>query len=256
MLNLDSLQPIADNKKFNAVTTEDFIKVAAEPAKFSANTLDLQTPKQSSINTNTPSPDAIGTDVPPPDVAPLPEQPEPTPQAAEIDPQAAIDGVNRFIFLRDMVFACGFALWCKDIGLMHAFMLTEPQKKSLYAVYKNYAHLFIKTPKYLDLLLAELMILGATFKIANKIRKQNNTEIAETITENTTDTNPDNFIGNIEHEGRKYYQLEDNGTYKFKAMEYVREKNANKVKADFEKHYTQIVNANGIDKVNRILANI
>jgi hypothetical protein len=217
----------------NFVDESTFFDDALSAAPLSADTQNIVTPENE-----------------PPPVAPLPSEPPPQPEAQKpISESENIENIKRFIFLRDMIVSAGFALWLKDIGLMHLLMLTDAQKNNLIAVYKNYPELFKRVPKYADLILAEIMVLAGTYQTAVSIKKARN--LAESI-ENTSDSENENNFFQKKNTDRKYFHVDDKGQYLFMPNSRVYVKKTERIKADIANDYNELVMANGKEAIKEI----
>jgi hypothetical protein len=233
------LQTININPITDAIVGEkSFFEDADQASPFSADTV---VPEP--VLSGEPTPEA-----PPEAVAPLPEAP-PAPEAPQSleDQKKALDGVNRFLFLRKTITSLLFAFWINDIGKMKMFSTTQDENNALYDVYKEYAHLFGGTPKYLDLIAVECMILIPKITLAMQMKKQNaivaQTPQSEVVQNQTPVTNVD----------RKFFIVDENGYYTYQPLvrTYVKKENRNE-RANVDLHYNELVAANGPETIKNI----
>lgn len=256
-LNINPLQD-ASGAAIQNITAEDFISGSTSAAPFSADT----------IADATPPPPTDGAAAEPPPVAPLPDA-EPIHTAEPIDEKAAIDGVHRFVAIRDIVVSMAFAFYVKDFNKFTNFMLTKEQKENLVIVYSKYPELFARTPKYLDLIVAEGMVLFATFKAAQNFKKAQ--QLAQQATQpppyyqqqqqytpppQQAPPPPPMAVAAVNTlpviDGRKYWFIDENGFFEYEPLKRNYVKKADRIKADPAQHYEILAATNGKENIDRI----
>jgi hypothetical protein len=250
-----NIQPLEDAKKYVSVEPDVFIQSLEDVGKLSADTIKNDAPASENI-----APDAVSEVIAPnapasENIAPLPPVSEPVEPVTQMTDKEENEAVKRFLFLRDMVVASAFALYLKDWGLTHLFMLTPDQKQTLIAVYKNYPEIWKKSPKYMDLILAELMVIGATFKTVTSMKK--NIDAKKNDVENFNNSDIGNYQNNrVDPEQknitRKFFTIDENGFYDYEPLKYTYVKKANRIKADAIADYADLVSANGEQKIKQI----
>jgi hypothetical protein len=231
--NLNVLDTNTTSATIEATTSQqDFLKEISQPSPLSADTV-IEAPV---IN-------ADGQALPPP-VAPLPE-----PEAIEtetntvIDAKTAIDGTNRFLLLRKMVISIIFAALLQDLNKRKMFETTKEEDETLREVYKDFGEVFGGMPKYLNIILAEAIIMIPKIAMLKTLKNQSKAIENETPAQIANNTNYD----------RKYFQIDDNGFYEFGATNRTRIKLADrKERGNVEVHYKQLVEANGEQKIKEI----
>jgi hypothetical protein len=240
MDDLLNINPTLDTALKATTSEADFLQDIAQDSPMSANVI-----ANNQNNTAATDPENIE----PINPAPLPDNDTPPdPEKLSIEDQKkALDGVNRFLFLRKTVVSLLFAFWLQDISKMKIFGTTTAEDETLYNIYKEYAHLFGGTPKYLDLLMVEAMILIPKFTLAIKLKKETTQPLI---------TQENNFKNNVvpmaNYDRKNFFEVDEKGFYvKDVSGTYIKKENRTE-KANTDVHYTELVTKNGTEKIKQI----